>query len=256
MTAFFRTTDAGLAPTPDARSPWSPDMLHGRLLAGLAVREVERAHGADQLRVARVTADLYRFPPMVPLRVDTRPVRDGRRIRVVDAEVSTTDGTSLARVTVVLLHTGTQPEGRPWSPAEWDVLPPDTLPPPPGDFPLEIRAAPGNGFDGAGQRKVWLRDDNQLVDGEDPSPTQRAILAADLASPLSNGTAQGLEFINADITLYLARPPAGEWIGLEVTGHVSADGIATGQCRLYDEDGAIGYSVVCALATERMPDNR
>lgn len=257
LTAFFEPADGALVPTPEARSPWSPDMLHGRLLAGLAVREVECAHAADHLRIARVTTDLYRFPPMVPLVVRSRIVRDGRRIRVVDAEVTTADGTSLSRSTVVLLLVGTQPADQPWSPDGWDVPAPDALPAlPPASFPIEIRPAPGSGFNAPGRRRVWLRDSHPLVHGEETSPAQRAALAADLASPLSNSAASGLEFINADITLYLARLPAGPWIGLEVTGHVSADGIATGQCRLHDEQGAVGYSITCALATERMPAAR
>lgn len=257
LTAFFEPHDGALVPTQEARSPWSPDMLHGRLLAGLAVREVERAHAADHLRIARVTTDLYRFPPMVPLVASIRIVRDGKRIRVVDAEVNTVDGTSLARSTVVLLLVGQQPTDQPWSPSGWDVPVPDDLTAlPPTSFPIEIRPAPGSGFNTPGQRRVWLRDSHPLVRAEETSPAQRAALAADLASPLSNSAASGLEFINADITLYLARLPVGPWIGLEVTGHVSADGIAAGQCRLHDEQGSIGYSITCALATERMPPAR
>lgn len=252
--AFFVPTDAGLAPTPDARSPWAPDMLHGRLLAGLAVREVERAHATDRLRIARVTTDLYRFPPMAPLRTTSRVVREGRRIRIVDAEVTTAAGDSLARSTVVQLLVGVQPDDRPEAAPPWDVPAPGTLPtPPPNGFPMEIRPAPGSGFNAAGPRRVWLRDHLALVRGEEPTAAQRAVLAADLASPLSHGGTSGLAFINADITLYLARLPVGPWIGLEVTGHVSADGIATGQCRLHDEQGPIGYSVTCALANAPMP---
>lgn len=252
-TAFFVPSDAGLLPTPSARSPWSPDMLHGRLLGGLAVRQVLGDHGDPALRVSRVTVDLYRFPPMVALRVRSRIVRDGRRIRVVDAEVETAEGTGLARASVVLLRAGEQPAEQPWSPREWGMPHPDALePPPPSDFPMQMRPAPGGGFRDAGQRKVWLRDDLQLIAGEELAPATRAVMAADLASPLSNSGTGGLDFINADITLYLARPPTGEWLGLEVTGHVSADGIATGQCRMYDLEGAVGYSIVCALATARM----
>jgi hypothetical protein len=32
-----------------------------------------------------------------------------------------------------------------------------------------------------------------------------------------------------------------------VTDHLSADGIAVGSCKLYDVDGAIGSSTVCAV---------
>ena len=72
-------------------------------------------------------------------------------------------------------------------------------------------------------------------------------MAADLPNPLANSGVEGLQFINADLTLLLARPPVSEWIGLEVTDHLSHDGIAIGSCKLYDTTGAIGWSSVCAL---------
>ena len=76
----------------------------------------------------------------------------------------------------------------------------------------------------------------------------RAALAADLPNPLANSGAEGLQFINADLTLFLGRPPVSEWIGVEVAGHLGHEGTAVGSCTLYDTAGAIGSSSVCAVA--------
>ena len=76
----------------------------------------------------------------------------------------------------------------------------------------------------------------------------RAAAAADFANPLSNGGDAGLNFVNADVTLYLHRLPVGEWIGFEVASHQSASGVAVGECTLYDVEGPIGRSAVCAVA--------
>jgi hypothetical protein len=57
--------------------------------------------------------------------------------------------------------------------------------------------------------------------------------------------------VNADITLYLHRPPLGEWIGWEVNDHQSAEGVAFSECRIHDAQGAIGTSSVCAVANPR-----
>jgi len=84
---FFTATEAGLEPHPDARSPWAADMLHGRLLAGLAAWAIERDHGDPGLQPARLTVDLYRTPPMLPTTVATSLVRSGGRVRAVDAVV-------------------------------------------------------------------------------------------------------------------------------------------------------------------------
>jgi hypothetical protein len=66
--------------------------------------------------------------------------------------------------------------------------------------------------------------------------------------PRVNSSAEGLQFINADLTLILGRLPASEWIGLEVAGHLGHDGVAVGSCTLHDTSGAIGWSSVCAIA--------
>jgi hypothetical protein len=44
------------------------------------------------------------------------------------------------------------------------------------------------------------------------------------------------------------RPPVGEWICLEVTGHRADRGIAVGAATLHDLDGPFGQAVVGALA--------
>jgi hypothetical protein len=87
-----------------------------------------------------------------------------------------------------------------------------------------------------------------LVEGEPLTPFVRAALAADFASPFANAGDHGLRYINSDVTLYLHRTPVGEWIGLEVVNHQATDGVAIGECRVFDEVGAIGTASVAALA--------
>jgi hypothetical protein len=237
-----------LLPVPEARSPWAADMLHGRLLAGLAARAVEGTGHDPTLRVTRLTVDMFRAPPMSALHVATRVIRDGRRVRVVDVSIRSAE-VEVARAGALLLRTGPHPGGVPWRASEWDVPHPDTLPSP-GDANAfggwDIRLLTPGGFWTAERKRLWARDRWQLVAGEEPSPVVRAALAADLPNPLANSSAEGLQFINADLTLFLGRPPVSEWIGLEVAGHLGHDGIAVGTCTLYDTSGAIGWSSVCA----------
>jgi hypothetical protein len=225
-------------------------MLHGRLLAGLAARAVERADHDPMLRVVRLTLDMFRSPPMSALHVATHVVRDGHRVRVVDVSIRSTD-VEVARASALLLRAGPHPSGVTWRAPEWNAPLPETLPSP-GDGETyggwDIRLLTPGGFWTAERKRLWARDRWQLVAGEEPSPFVRAALAADLPNPLANSSAEGLHFINADLTLILARPPASEWIGLEVDGHLGHDGIAGGSCTLYDTSGAIGWSSVCAIA--------
>jgi hypothetical protein len=248
-TAYFVPGPDGLSPVPEARSPWSADMLHGRLLSGLAARAVESAGHDPALQVARLTVDMFRSPPMRPLTVATSVVRDGRRVRVVDASIRC-DDLEVARARALLLRTGTHPNATPWHAPEWDAPHPDTVPAPSdaaGNGGWEIRLLTPGGFWTAQRKRLWARDRWQLVEGEALSPVVRGALAADLPNPLANSASEGLQFINADLTLFLGRPPTSEWIGLEVTDHVGRDGIAVGSCRIYDPLGPIGSASVCAI---------
>lgn len=255
--AFFSIDADGRAvPRPEARSPWSADMLHGRLLAGLAARAVDAHHLDGGMRPARLTIDLFRSPAMEPVEVAHRRVRDGGRVRVVEVDLHV-GGHHSARATVVLLRAGTHPDGTPWTRDPWDVPHPDEI-----DVPtpsptqslasFQIRAVGGRGFGTSGQKQVWLRDERPLVDGEDLTPFERVAIASDFASPLGNSSDQGLAFINADITLYLGRLPRGEWIGIEVGAHVGADGVAVTRSDLFDLEGAVGFTDVCAVANAAM----
>jgi hypothetical protein len=70
---------------------------------------------------------------------------------------------------------------------------------------------------------------------------------------LANSGSDGLEYINADLALYIARLPEGEWIGLESADRVAADGVSVAHCRMHDETGPIGSSEVCAVLNPKMP---
>jgi hypothetical protein len=250
--AYFIAGTDGLQPVPEARSPWAADMLHGRLLAGLAARAVEGAGHDPALRVVRLTVDMFRPPPMSALHATTRVARDGRRVRVVDVSIRSVD-VEVARARALMLRTGAHPGGAIWRAPEWDAPRPETLPGPDGGDTYggwDIRMLTPGGFWTAERKRLWARDRWQLVAGEQPSPVVRAALAADLPNPLANSSAEGLQFINADLTLFLSRPPVSEWIGLEVAGHLGHDGVAVGSCTLYDIVGAIGSSSVCAITND------
>jgi hypothetical protein len=248
--AFFERRGDELVPGSATVSVWSPDMLDGRSVVGLAGWAVEQQHGEPGLQVARLTVDLFRAAPRKPLRVLTRPVRSGRRIRMVEAGVL--DGeVEVARATALLLARGEQPEAAEgWSP-------PSTMPGPDtvgrggmGNVGWEVRRVTpwGRGEPG----RVWLREEREFVAGEEVTPFLRAALAADFTNPMVNSSGRGLAFINTDVTLYLVRDPRSEWVGLSSIGHVSDGGIASGAADVFDVDGRIGYVTVSALADPRL----
>ena len=95
----------------------------------------------------------------------------------------------------------------------------------------------------------------ELVAGVKMTPFVHVATGADFASPFANAGDQGLGYINSDVTIYLHRLPVTNWIGFEVVNHHATDGVAIGECWLYDEQGPIGTSTVAALAQRKPMTN-
>lgn len=109
--AYFTRAGDRFVPAPHARSWWAPKMLHGRLLGGLLARTLEAEHGAPGLRFGRLTVDLFRNAPLEPVEVTSLRIRDGHRIRVTEATLTSEIGL-VARATAVQLRASEQPPGR------------------------------------------------------------------------------------------------------------------------------------------------
>jgi hypothetical protein len=248
---FFTRDGAGFTPTPASRGPWNPQSLHGRVIIGLLAHAIEQRCGDAAYTPARLTVDMYRLPDFSPITVETRMVRDGHRIKVIDAEVFS-GGVSAGRATSQLLRRTENPPGRIWTPPDWDAPGPDQAlalgePMMVLDGMWEMRPIAGS-MGTLGLRRAWMAEVRELVGGESLTPFTRAALASDFASPFANAGEQGLAYINSDVTLYLHRPPKDRWLGFEVVNHRATEGVAIGECWLYDVDGPIGAVSCCALA--------
>jgi hypothetical protein len=242
-------------PTPMARGFWGPTPnLHARVMIGLFAHEIERLYGEPAFLPARLTVDLYKLPDLSPLSVATRLVRQGGRIKVVEAEMFS-NGVSAARASCQLLKRTEQPAAPIWTRPPWDAPPPSAVArpdPPPllGRWEMRpINPQPSSLV----ARRTWLREVRQLIAGEAYTPFSRVATGVDYTSPTSNMSLDGLDFINSDVTLYLHREPVGEFIGYEVTDHQSREGVAIGHCTLHDVEGPVGFSSCAALAQRRTP---
>lgn len=248
---FLRPEGDAYLPQPNCRGPWDEGSLHGRVVAGLLAFAIETQHRDDAFMPARLTVDLYRLPDFSPMTVATRVIRDGRRLKVIDAEVFSA-GKSVGRASCQLLARTANSQGKVWSPANWDApLPGELSPPAHQGFGVWDTRPITPFMSTQANKRTWMRETHDLVEGMPITPWVRAALAADFASPFANSGAEGLGYINSDITLYLHRMPRREWIGFETVNHQATDGVAIGECFLYDQDGPIGSSTVCALAQRR-----
>jgi len=256
--AFFTADGDTLVPTPIACSMWSDNQMHGVAVSGALARAAERAvsqEAGGSLVPARVTVDLFRPATMDRCRAQAEIVRAGRRICLVDSRL-TQGGETVARAGVVFLLPSESAPGEVWVPAERPAAPPlDEVPA--SDVPRVPYFHSSAGWSQEFKdhqnpsRKTSWNTALPVVAGESPTPFQAVASLADGASLVTNWGSRGVEHINTDITLALARPPAGLEIGLAALDRVEQDGIAVGTAAVFDRVGPLGNAVVTSLANAK-----
>lgn len=250
--ALFAHDGERIMPRRSAKGGWG-EMVSGHAVGGLLGWAVERVGGDAELQPARLTVDLPRPTALAPIDVRTRILRDGKRLRLVEATLEQ-DGVEVARATGLFLRRCEQPPGDVWTE-------PITMPPLPtadeiANASLFVRTygwgapvqQPDPTWSGSGVKYTWLNLVHPVVDGEELTPFVRAAMAGDITASLANWGSAGLQYINADYTVALSRLPDGPVLGMASHSHVSHDGVATGSATLVDPRGAIGSCVAVALA--------
>ena len=272
--AFFVQRGDAYDPTELTRGPWDPDSQHAGPPAALIGREIERLEGGGNRQVGRITFEILRPVPIAPLRVEARVARPGRSVELVEASLSDSDGEVIRatawrlRSTEVELPAGlTSVDGPGLIGTSPSTLRPGFVPPGaqearPGSFPptghdvgyhtaMEYRFVQGD-FGILGPALVWMRMRQPLIAGEEPSPLQRVLVAADSGNGVSATLDWGRYlFINVDLTVHLHRPLAGEWVCLDSVTIPEPGGIGLADTALYDGRGPIGRAAQTLLIDER-----
>src|SRR5262249_23110613 len=95
---FFVREGGSFIPQVACRGPWDPKSLNGRVVVALCGFQIEQSYDLTDYMPARLTVDMYRLPGFAPIEVKTQIVREGKRIKVIDAEFIS-QGVSYARAT-------------------------------------------------------------------------------------------------------------------------------------------------------------
>jgi hypothetical protein len=257
MDAIYRVEGNRVTTSPNAAGPWDPGMQHGSAPASLVVWAAEAIATPVPMRIARVTIDLMRPVPIAPLTLETEVLREGRKIQLCAIRLSA-GNTVVVNATVLkvkLQALALPPEA---------VVPAVTLPGPeqareeqpsfstsPFVAGVSMRAALGR-FGVPGPGAIWYRVDRPMVEGAAISQSMRAVVAADFC----NGTSAVLDFrqwtfLNADLTVSMAREPVGEWILLDAESWIGPDGAGLAMARLADERGYFGRAVQSLVIEKR-----
>ncbi|HEV7679534.1 MAG TPA: thioesterase family protein [Candidatus Dormibacteraeota bacterium] len=250
-------------PTEHTRGPWDPGAQHGGAPASLMARCIEQVDSPLPMELARITVELMRPVPVEqPLRVQTRLLRPGKKVQLVEALLTLRDGTELSRAVALRIRSRDSAD----VPAEGTVA--VEMPPPPEQGERESPFAGGYGFGTTavelsfvrghflerGPATVWIRLCMPVVPGEQPSGAQRACAAADFGNGVSAAWDWGTTlFINPDLTVHLGRTPVGEWICLEAVTHPGGNGRALAESRLFDAVGVVGRSLQSLLVEPLQP---
>jgi acyl-coenzyme A thioesterase PaaI-like protein len=249
--ALFELSGSRYRPTDRSLGPWGRSLLHGGPVAALLAHAVESQ--ADGLLPVRLSIDLFRAVPMAPIDVEVQTLRLGSRVHVVAARLLQ-EGVAVSHGLGLFMRPSAEPAVvLPQS--NGCMRPPETYEPVrvPREpishaTSLEIRGRMQHDETTAGNG-LWIRTIFPVVDGHALTPFERAAIVSDWTNPVGNYGPDGINFINADITLYLHRAPRGDWHGLQLAARHSTDGIALSDCTMHDVDGPVGRCVTASLAT-------
>lgn len=258
--ALYLPDGGAFVPTALTIGPWDPRLQHGGPPSGLLARAID-VFGDDheQFRVLRITVDLLRPVPLVPLHVRVEPLRLGREAQWLTATLvgphertyAVAHALRVRTVDVELPEPHTPPRRPPALP---DTVPSFTFP----FFPIDVayhRAVEIRVVDGTWPRgpvTAWIRQTVPLVLGEEPAPISRVMTVSDALNGVSPALVLGnFSFPNADLSVHLRRPLGGEWVGLAArsTPHEAGAGLA--QATLYDVEGEIGHCLESLVVRSR-----
>lgn len=242
--------------TPLANAGWYDEGQHGGALSALIAGHVEKLPTLAPMQIARITVEIFRVVPLVPLHIETEIVREGKRIQTVQARVRDPEGTLVTTATVQRLRI-TQldlPDTAVAPSLPFD--PPDELKPFEGHawgvgeagktmfhrHAIEVREVYG-GFSSIGPGAIWVRLTKPIIAGHEPTATQKAVAIGDFCNGISRLVdASSWVFMNSDLTVHLARPPEGEWVALAAESRYGELGRGLAAGTLWDKSGWLGRS--------------
>jgi hypothetical protein len=278
--AFYIADRDGFASSELTRGPWDAGSQHAGPPAALIARAIERFPGLGDdpaPAIGRITFEILRPVPIAALLIEVELQRPGRRVDLVSASLRDRDsGAELVRARAWRLRDGevrippglssTEAAGAPSKAGRpggdrGKPLRPQSLPAAEAFFPtgfergyhsaMEYRFVHGS-FLEPGPAVCWMRMRIPLVDGEEPTPLQRVLVAADSG----NGISATLDFrrylfINVDLSVHLHRVPSGVWVCLDSLTIAEPNGQGIADTMLWDERGPLGRACQTLLIAER-----
>jgi hypothetical protein len=255
--AFYVRDGDAFQATELTRGPWDERSQHAGPPCALLGRALDGVGKLDG-QLARITYEILRPVPIARLETRAEIIRPGRSVEMVEGALSH-EGEDVIRARAWRIRTtdlkldGGPPEPEPvpgpeqadrkaFFPVPWDVG---------YHTAMDVRFVEG-AFTEPGPARAWMRMAVPLIEGEEPAPRDRVLVAADSG----NGVSAPLDyhrwiFINTDLTVNLRRLPEGEWVCLDSVTYADRHGIGMSDTALHDRQGMIGRATQALLIAER-----
>ena len=230
-----------------AQGAWNEHEQHMAPATGVLVHEMLNFQPRDDMRLARVSLEIHGLIHAGEFEINTRMIRPGRTIELIEAEMVTNGRTSIvARAWRLATGDSSAVAGSEDArvPGPQECEPYDAVSQWPGGYirGVEMRAAAGHR---PGKGIVWLRNPFSLVDGVSSPDMVRLLGMVDTANgvaPRSDPGPNSWMFPNVDLQIHMYREPVGQWLVLQAQQSYGADGIGLTSAVLHDEQGPFGHS--------------
>lgn len=229
-----------------AQGAWNPHEQHMAPATGVLCAELEQFLPRDQMRIGRISLDIFGLIAFGDFTITTRLIRAGKTIELIESEMQAQGKTCIvARAWKMLTQDSSSIAGL----EDQKVQHPEQLPIWdgmqcwPGGYiqSIEARAEPTRR---AGKGLVWLTNQCDMVEGSTTSDFVKLMGMVDTANGVvpRQDPQSGWAFPNLDLQIHLYRLPQGEWLGLQVEQQYGADGVGLTSAVLHDTHGPFGRS--------------
>lgn len=258
--AMFRPTGPNTyLPAEAATGSWDPELVHGAALSALLAGRLQPETGT----VARYAIDFLAPVPMDDLTLDLIDDGGGSRVQRRRLVVSAR-GRAVATASALIVREGEieLPEkalDHP-SPFPTEAVPDLTEPHPTAagivgwesfatlGVAIELHRVPEDR-----RTHQWIGLTMPVLEGVEPLGIELVAAAADFAQSAVHRQLRFDEwsYRNADLTIHLARPAAGQWIGLRSEALVQPVGAGFNAADLFDAEGRLGRSASTLVVEPR-----
>lgn len=237
---------ASYEPLIAAQGAWNPQEQHMAPATGILCAELEAFQPRSDLRIGRVCLDIWGMIHLQPFSIETRLLRPGRTIELVEARMlkgehclisarawrmQTCDSSAVAGLEDPSITPHSQLSD--WAEMQrWG-----------GGFinSMQFKTDPKQRRNGKGV--VWMTNPLAMVEGSATSDFVKLMGMVDTSNGIvPRANPEEWIFPNLDLNISLLRMPQGQWLGLDTRQQYGADGIGITSSVLHDEQGVFGHS--------------